>query len=148
MKHKIIAFFLFIFLLTNRSISWADLPTNAGPDIPDVTDFDPIVTGTVKGGKYYIGILLSEKEYMFYTNLKQRYNLLDEQLQIWQDFGNSTRNILDQNISKSKDILKDLQDLKKLVVHESWWDAHKFEMGIVLGVLVTVATVVAVEKFK
>jgi len=145
MKNKILSFFLFFALLIASSVSRA---APSGPPVPEVTSFDPTHGEVLKDGKYYVGILLSEDEYTFYTQLKIKYNLLDEQLQIWQDFGNSTKSLLDQNIANSNNILKDLKDLKKIATKESWWDSHKFEIGIVLGVLVTTTVVVAVEKLK
>lgn len=145
MKNKILSFFLFFALLIAPSISRA---TPSGPPVPEVTSFDPMPAEVLKDGKYYIGILLSEDEYTFNTQLKIKYNLLDEQLQIWQDFGNSTKSLLNENIENSKNILNDLKDLKKIATKESWWDSHKFEIGVVLGAMVVTAVVITVEKLK
>ena len=133
MKYKILAIFLFILLLIAPSISYA-----ANPD--PIYDFEEFSTEILKDGKLYSGYLVSDEFYEKDTLLKHDYNLLDEQLQIWQDVAQANKKQLDDAISNTKNILNGVEDLKKIVVRESWWDSHKFEVGAGLGIAATILT--------
>lgn len=119
-----------------------------GPPIEEVFEFDAFDVEILNNGKYYTGILVSENEYIFYTRLKSEYKLLNEQLNIWKDFGAETKSLLDENIKTSQDVLKNLDLLKKEVIYESWWDRHKFEIGVVSGVVATVVVILAVDAIR
>lgn len=141
MMKKILFFLLFAILSINFSPA-------AAQSIEDVYEFDSFEVEILQDGKYYTGILLSEIEYDFYTKLKFKYNLLSEQLKVWEEFGGETRSLLDENIKNSKDILKDLNSIKKEVIYESWWERNKFEIGVASGVLATVAVIFIVDAIR
>lgn len=141
MKKKLLFFLFFAILLISFN-------TSAAQSLEEVYEFDSFEVEILQDGKYYTGILLSEIEYDFYTRLKFKYNLVFEQLKVWEEFGGETRSLLDENIKNSKDILKDLNSIKKEVIYESWWERNKFEIGVASGVLATVAVIFIVDAIR
>lgn len=149
MKYKIIACIILLFLAIKPSSAYAGDPDNmVGPPIEEVLDFIPFPVEVLTDGKYKVGILMSENEYTFYTKLKGSYNLLNDRLKIFQEAEEANSELIQTNIDNTLKVSKDLQDLKNTIVYESFFDKYKFPIGIGIGVLTTVLTVIVIEKVK
>lgn len=149
MKYKILACIILFFLAIKPSSAYADNPNDTvGPPIEEVLDFVPFPVEVLTDGKYKVGILMSEDEYTFYTKLKGSYNLLNDRLKIFQEAEESNAKLVQSNIDSTLKVSKDLQDLRNTIVYESFFSKYKFPIGIGVGVLFTVLTVVVIEKVK
>lgn len=147
MKRNIAKFIIFLlvcklFFCTTVSIA------KSNPPVEEVEIFEPFYAEILNDGKWYLGILLSEKEYKEYTQLKIDYNslfernviLTEHQLKLDMLFSENKRNNLNV-ISELKDIRNDLRD-------KSFWDSYKFEFGIGIGVVMTILTIVIYNETK
>lgn len=141
----LIAFLFFCGILLNGSIVWAD-NEEMGPPIEEVFQFESFELEILNNGKFYTGILLSEEEYIFYSQLKFKYKLLSENLEISKDYGEKTKASLDLSLKGLDDISKGLVDIKNTIVYESWFDQHKFGIGVGVGVVLSIITAIIVVE--
>lgn len=141
----IISIFLICLVLLNSSIVHGAAPKP--PPLPEVTEFESIPVETVVDNKVYVGILLSEEEYVKYTDLKGKYSLLRDKLYIIDHYDFKYEQLMQDQQKNAVEVVKNIKNLRK-DMKTTWWDEWKFPIGIGLGIITTVLVVYGVNQIK
>lgn len=145
MIKPLISIFLICLVLLNSSIVHGAAPKP--PPLPEVTEFESIPVETVVDNKVYVGILLSEEEYVKYTDLKGKYSLLRDKLYIIDHYDFKYEQLMLDQQKNAVEVVKNIKNLRK-DMKTTWWDDLKFPIGIGLGILTTVLVVYGVNQIK
>ena len=140
-----ISIFLIFLLLLNGSIAHGAAPKP--PPLPEVTEFESIPVETVVDNKVYVGILLSELEYLKYTDIKGKYSLLRDKLYIYDHYDYKYEQLILDQQKNAVEVVKNLKNLRK-DMKTTFWDEWKFPIGIGLGIITTVLVVYGVNQIK
>lgn len=118
-----------------------------GPPLEIVETFETFPIEVLQGGKLYSGVLMSEPEYNRVVSLEVSLLTLEEKLEIYEKSNEQYDKIISKWTDFSQDIKSDVQGIKTDILNQetSFWNEHKFEIGVTLGIITTVLVVLAVQ---
>lgn len=134
---KKVLFIVFTILFILLPIQSVAAQEDTGPPVKIVEKFDPYYFEYLKDGAWWQGILMDEEEYNKYTRLKIEYNLLKTNLLTLETYSNGLEEVIEDHKHLSQEMIKNVEEIKKLTTKTSWWDENKFAIGIIGGALVT-----------
>lgn len=123
------------------------IPINAYANDEIVEIFDPLILEVLQDGKLYSGILISELEYNRYVEIEKELLITEQKLKIYETTDKKYESLLlkwDDSVDFLKNDLKKIE--KELNKPVSVWQEYKFEFGLGIGILATIATVLLVKN--